>query len=371
MEDIAQILNSPDLNKAQILRLLSTENPIEIEQLRQKARELTLQNCSEKVYLRGLIEFSNYCVNDCYYCGIRKSNYKISRYFLTKDEILQCANFALKSGYGSIVLQSGERRDRKFIDFLCKTIEKIKKETKSENLPDGLGITLCVGEQSPETYKKFFSAGAHRYLLRIETTNKELFKQIHPKKVSFERRMECLYAIKEAGFQLGTGVMIGLPNQTLENLADDLIFFRKIDADMIGMGPYIVHKDTPMQKYSKYFYNNKRKIYQLALKMISIARIYLKNVNIASTTALQALYPFGREEGLRYGANVIMPQITPISVRKNYILYDGKPCIDEFANDCLNCIAKRIELIGQKVGYNEYGDSPHFKEKAEKNVYKK
>lgn len=371
MEEIVQILNSRELNKSQILRLLSTENPIEIEQLRQKARGLTLQHCGEKVYLRGLIEFSNCCINDCYYCGIRKSNYKISRYFLTEDEILECANFALKSGYGSIVLQSGERNDSKFIDFLCRTIEKIKKETKSVILPNGLGITLCVGEQGPKAYRKFFDAGAHRYLLRIETTNKELFEQIHPKDISYDRRMECLYTIKEVGFQLGTGVMIGLPNQTLEDLADDLIFFRKIDADMIGMGPYIVHKDTPMQKYSNYFFENKRKIYQIALKMISVARIYLKNVNIASTSALQALYPFGREEGLRYGANVIMPQVTPVNVRKDFILYDGKPCIDEFANDCLDCIVKRIVSIGGKVGFNEYGDSPHFIVKTSKNILKK
>ncbi|MGQ9819465.1 MAG: [FeFe] hydrogenase H-cluster radical SAM maturase HydE [Candidatus Kapaibacteriales bacterium] len=368
MEEFSSLLNIQELNKEQIIRLLSTESPLEIEQLRQKANELTLKNCGEKVYLRGLIEFSNYCVNDCFYCGIRKSNNKILRYFLTEDEILECAHLAFKLGFGSIVLQSGERRDSKFIDFLCRTIEKIKLETKSEILPNGLGITLCVGKQSLETYRKFFEAGAHRYLLRIETTNKELFKEIHPKDISFDHQVECLYAIKEVGFQLGTGVMIGLPNQTLKDLADDLIFFRKIDADMIGMGPYIVHKNTPMQKYSNYFVENKNKIYQLALKMISVARIFLKNVNIASTTALQALYPFGREEGLRYGANVIMPLLTPTKFRKEYLLYDGKPCIDEFANDCYDCIIHRIESIGRKVGHNEYGDSPHFLAKVSKNT---
>lgn len=164
--------------------------------------------------------------------------------------------------------------------------------------------------------------------------------------------------------------MIGLPNQTLEDLADDLIFFRKIDADMIGMEPYIVHKDTPMQKYSNYFFENKRKIFQIALKMISVARIYLKNVNIASTSALQAPSPLGREEGLCYGANVIIPQITHVNFRKDFTLYDGKPCIDEFAKECLDCIVQKIEPIGGKVGYNEYGESLYFIVKTSKNILK-
>lgn len=366
MNTIITTLNRDELNKTEIIRLLSIENPIEFEIVREQAFQTTLQNCGEEVYLRGLIEFSNICINDCYYCGIRKSNHNIARYTLSKEEILDCAKFAVKSGYGSIVLQSGERKDQNFIDFLCKTIDKIKQETKSEILPNGLGITLCVGEQSYQNYSRLFNAGAHRYLLRIETTNENLFKQIHPPELSFTRRMECLYAIKEVGFQLGTGAMIGLPNQTLEDLAEDLLFFRRIDADMIGMGPYLVHQDTPMAHYLNYFNENKRKVYFLSLKMIAIARIFLKNVNIASTTALQALYPFGREEGLRFGANVIMPLLTPAKVRKEYVLYDGKPCIDEFANDCYDCIVRRIESIGRKVGYNQYGDSPHFSQKIKK-----
>lgn len=358
---IGKILNKNTLEKNDIIYLLSLENNGDIEFLRRAAYNIMLENCGEKVYLRGLIEFSNICKNDCYYCGIRKSNKNIGRYFLRLSEILDAAIFAAHNRYGSIVLQSGERRDRKFIDFLCKTIETIKSATRSESLPEGLGITLCVGEQSYSNYRRLFEAGAHRYLLRIETSNKKLFEEIHPKEINFEHRKECLHYIKDIGFQLGTGVMIGLPGQTIDDLANDILFFSEIGVDMIGMGPYIVNRQTPMKNYINYFTKNKRKIYLLALKMIAIARIYLRDVNIASTTALQALYPMGREEGLRFGANVIMPLLTPSKNRKDYILYEGKPCIDEFSNDCYDCIVQRIESIGRTIGYDEYGDSLHFK----------
>lgn len=360
---IEKILNKSKLEKDDLIGLLSLENYKDIELLQQKAYATMLDNCGEKVYLRGLIEFSNVCTNDCYYCGIRKSNKNINRYFLRLDEILDSALFAERNGYGSIVLQSGEKQDEKYIDFLCKSIETIKSITRSEHLPDGLGITLCVGEQPYRNYKRLFNAGAHRYLLRIETSNKELFESIHPKEIIFERRKECLYYIKDVGFQLGTGVMIGLPNQTIDDLTNDILFFSEIDADMIGMGPYIVNYQTPMASYIDYFTENKHRIYLLVLKMIAVARIYLKNINIASTTALQALYPMGREEGLRFGANVIMPLLTPTKNRKDYMLYEGKPCIDEFSNDCHDCIVQRIEVIGRTIGYNEYGDSLHFKAK--------
>jgi biotin synthase len=363
---IEKICNKNTLDKDDIIYLLSLEENNDIELLRRMAYRTMLEDCGKKVYLRGLIEFSNICENDCYYCGIRKSNKNISRYFLRLDEILDAAMFAKNNGYGSIVLQSGEQQSKKFIDFLCKTIEAIKSATRSESLPDGLGITLCVGEQPYSNYKRLFEAGAHRYLLRIETSNKELFEKIHPKEVSFERRKECLYFIKDIGFQLGTGVMIGLPGQTIDDLANDVIFFSEIDADMIGMGPYIVNRQTPMENHIDYFIQNKRKIYLLSLKMIAVTRIFLKDVNIASTTALQALYSMGREEGLRFGANVIMPLLTPAKNRKDYILYEGKPCIDELSNDCRDCIVQRIESIGRTIGYDEYGDSLHFFKKIKK-----
>ncbi|MCX7909568.1 MAG: [FeFe] hydrogenase H-cluster radical SAM maturase HydE [Ignavibacteria bacterium] len=363
MEKLTKILQKDNLTKEDIVFLLSLEEPESIEMLRSYAYNIMRANVGEYVYLRGLIEFSNICVNDCYYCGIRKSNRNIKRYTLESDEILECARFAAQNGYGSIVLQSGERRDPQFIDYICRIIEEIKSTTKSENLPNGLGITLCVGEQTYATYKKFFEAGAHRYLLRIETTNPSLFARIHPADISFEKRMECLFYLKEIGFQVGTGVMIGLPTQTVEDLANDLWFFKELDADMIGMGPYIVHRDTPFNIYEKYFLENKRKIYLMSLKMIAVARILLKDVNIASTTALQALYPLGREEGLRFGANVVMPLLTPSSYRRNYILYDGKPCVDEFTNDCGECLISRIEKIHRPIGFDNWGDSLHFKKK--------
>jgi len=367
MITLEAVLNKDILEFEDLMNLLSLESNEEIELLRQKAFEVKQKNVGQKVYLRGLIEFSNFCINDCYYCGIRKSNNSVKRYWLEEDEIMDCVRYAANRGYGSIVLQSGERRDRKFIDFVCRTIERIKSETRSETLPNGAGITLCIGEQSYITYKRFFEAGAHRYLLRIETSNPELFAQIHPENVSFDSRLECLYYLKDIGFQVGTGVMIGLPGQTIEDLARDLLFFKDIDADMIGMGPYIVHKQTPMAKFERYFIENKRKIYLLSLKMIATARLLLKDVNIASTTALQALYPFGREEGLRFGANVVMPLLTPAQYRREYMLYEGKPCVDEFATDCGECIISRISNLGMEIGLNEWGDSLHFKKEISRN----
>jgi len=320
-------------------------------------------NSGENVYLRGLIEFSNICVNDCLYCGIRKSNNKVTRYTLKKDEITDVAAWAAEQGYGSVVLQSGERSDEKFISFVEEIVSRIKTGTKSEKLPDGLGITLCVGEQSRETYKRFFDAGAHRYLLRIETSSPELYSKFHPSNLEFEHRLQCLRWLKEIGFQVGTGVMVGLPGQTLEDLARDILFFRAMDVDMIGMGPYLVHNDTPFALLSDEYSIRKEEIYSLALKMIAVTRIVLKDVNIASTTALQAMYPMGREAGLMYGANIIMPNVTPTEVRGEYRLYEGKPCIDEFSSDCYDCIHRRIESTGRHVALGEYGDSKHFSNK--------
>lgn len=365
MEQLNEILNKENLSKGDLICLLSLETKEEIEKLRLRAYEVMEQNVGNYVYLRGLIEFSNICVNDCYYCGIRKSNKKLQRYTLEEEEVLECAKFAMRKGYASIVLQSGERHDQHFIDYVCKLIEKIKKSTKSEKLPDGLGITLCVGEQTYSNYKRFYEAGAHRYLLRIETSNPDLFAEIHPPEISFEKRKECLYLLKQIGFQVGTGIMIGLPGQTIEHLADDILFFKDIDADMIGMGPYIVHKETPLAFYESFFRENKQRIYLLSLKMIAVVRLYLRDVNIASTTALQALYPFGREEGLRFGANVVMPLLTPSKYRKEYVLYEGKPCIDEFTNDCGECLIARIENIDRPIGFDQWGDSVHFKRKKE------
>lgn len=359
------ILNKSEFDFEDLVFLLSLTNPDDVERLRKKAYNTMLENVGDKVYLRGLIEFSNVCVNDCNYCGIRKSNHEVERYTLTKEQIVESAKWAATADYGSVVMQSGDRNDEKFISFVVDCIETIKRETRSERYPEGVGITLCVGEQTLETYQRFFNAGAHRYLLRIETTNPILFSELHPSEQTFENRLNALHNLKTAGFQVGTGVMIGLPEQTIEDLAGDIMFFKKFDIDMIGMGPYIPHHNTPMNSHLETYSTDKMNRYKLALKMIATTRLALKDVNIASTTALQAIHPTGREDGLLYGANVVMPQATPNEVRENYLLYEDKPCVSEYSVDCKNCMDWRITSVGRSIGYGEWGDPKHFKNKKQ------
>jgi len=354
-----------DLSKSEIISMLSAKGE-SLESMRKKAYDILKTNLGDNVYYRGLLEFSNRCSNDCLYCGIRKSNNEVKRFDLTKEEIVDSAVWCAEQGYGSIVLQSGERSDAKFIDFVEDVLKTIKEKTKSSKIPNGLGITLCVGEQTKDTYERFFNAGAHRYLLRIETTSPSLFKKLHPGPQTLENRKNCLKILKDIGYQVGTGVMIGIPGQTVQDLADDLLFFKEYDIDMIGMGPYIVHQQTPMNKYSEEIEIRKEEIFGLSLNMIAAARILLKDVNIAATTALQAMDPIGREKGLQFGANVVMPLITPSRVRKDYQLYDGKPCIDEQAEDCRECLLNRVKGLKREVGFNEWGDSKHFFQRSKK-----
>jgi biotin synthase len=355
--NIINILNKEFHDKDDIIALLSISDESELELLRAKAEEILFKHTGDKVFLRGLIEFSNYCVNDCNYCGIRKSA-NVGRYTLKMQDIIDSALWSASQGYGSAVLQSGERRDEAFVDFVCEAIRNIKEKTKSVILPEGLGITLSVGEQSEETYRRFFEAGAKRYLLRIESSNQDLFSKIHPKEQSFENRYRCLKSLQSIGFQTGTGVMIGLPGQTIEDLANDVLFFRDNNIDMIGMGPFIPSADTPMN--AEIYPWDKERNLSLALKMIAVSRIVLKDVNIASTTALQAIKDGAREDGLRFGANVIMPQQTPQTVRKDYQLYDGKPFLSESLNDLSIGLRIRVESIGRKLALNEQGDPLHF-----------
>ena len=357
--ELERILDvSHNLTRSDLVYLLGLEDRAAMEMLFERAYETKLKYVGGKVYFRGIIEFSNMCSKDCFYCGIRKSNRNVVRYRMTEKEILEGARFAHENNYGSVVLQSGERKDARFTAFVEKTLEAIK------DLSGGrLGITLSLGEQSEETYRRWFEAGAHRYLLRIETSDEELYGRLHPKDHSFRKRLDCLNILKRLGYQVGTGVMIGLPGQTIENLADDILFFEKMDVAMIGMGPYLVHKDTPLSSEIRDFEAIKEKQLDLALRMIAVTRLYLKDVNIASTTALQALTPTGREMGLRAGANIIMPNITITKYRSSYQLYDNKPCLDENANFCRACLEQRIESIGEAIGYNEWGDSPHFTKK--------
>ena len=336
-------------------RILATQERDEIEVIRDAAEHTLLKHGGDSVRLRGLIEFSNRCTSDCYYCGIRRSNRAPQRYTLKLDEIVDTAKWCGEQGYGSVVLQSGERRDAKFTRFVSEAVRAIKAETRSAELPQGVGITLCVGEQSAATYAKWFEAGAHRYLLRMETSSPRLFAALHPESQSWAARVACLKTLKALGYRVGTGVMIGLPGQTLDDLVDDVLFFREIGADMIGMGPYIPHTDAILPG-SPEIPDAAHRL-QLALRMIAATRLLLPGINIAATTALQTLAPDGREQGLRFGANVIMPQATPNRVRRQYALYDGKPCLDDSAGQCASCLEGRINSVGRHVLRNAWGDS--------------
>lgn len=359
-KSLSKILNQDQWDAESLVFLLSLTHQDDMNALYKKAYQVKSETVGRRVYFRGLIEFSNICSKNCYYCGIRSSNTKTHRYEMGIDEIVQAALFAYKNSYGSIVLQSGERATPQFEAYVLRVLKEIKKITDEQ-----LAITLSAGEQSPETYQKFFDAGAHRYLLRIETSNSELYKKLHPQDHSFEKRLQCLKDLKETGYIAGTGVMIGLPHQTLENLAEDLLFFKEMDIDMIGMGPFIEHPDTPLYESKHLLYPMDKRM-ELTLKMIAILRIMMSDVNIASTTALQAIDRLGREKGLLCGANVIMPNITPRQYRKDYLLYEGKPCLNEEASECKGCLENRILNIGEKIAFNEWGDPIHFANKNRK-----
>lgn len=345
------------ISKEKILALLNTDLNI----LKDEAYKIKLQYVGSKVYFRGLIEYSNICNKNCYYCGIRKDNKKISRYEMTDSEVLEAANFADKAGYGSLVIQTGERTDKNFIDKITKFIIDIKKKTN-------LGITLSCGEQSFDTYKKWFEVGAHRYLLRIETSNDDIYKKLHPNDAlhSFKTRVNALENLKKIGYQTGSGIMVGLPYQELSHIASDILFLINFDVDMIGLGPYIEHSETPLYE-KKDILTPIQERFNLALKVISILRILMKDINIASATALQSIDPEGREKALLYGANVIMPNLTPTKYRDSYLLYENKPCTDEDAAMCKGCLERRITKYGETIAYNEWGDPKHyFNRKKEK-----
>lgn len=355
MKTFSEILLQTDFSRDELVRLLVAEGD-ERQQLFQRAQAVKLQNIGNKVYFRGLIEFSNICAKDCLYCGIRKSNEKVVRYEASDDEILEACRFAWKNRFGSVVLQSGELSSPAFVKRVDTLLRKIKDLSDNE-----LGITLSCGEQTVETYLQWFESGAHRYLLRIESSNPELYRKIHPEDNfhSFGRRLQALKDLKSCGYQVGTGVMIGLPFQTTEDLANDLLFLKQMDVDMVGMGPYIEHEDTPLYTFRNDL-KTKQQRFDLALKMVAALRLLMPDINIAAATALQAIDPAGREKALTIGANILMPNLTPCDYRKEYQLYEDKPCLDEDAELCRNCLEARIELAGCEIGYGEWGDSKHF-----------
>ncbi|MDE6112758.1 MAG: [FeFe] hydrogenase H-cluster radical SAM maturase HydE [Bacteroidales bacterium] len=329
------------------------------EALREAAREVKLATVGPQVYLRGLIEYSNICRKNCFYCGIRAGNPSVSRYAVTEAEVLTAVENAYRAGFGSIVLQSGERQDAEFIDTIERLLQEITRRTDGR-----LGITLSLGEQTLETYGRWRAAGATRYLLRIETSNPALYAQLHPADHRFDDRIKALEALKAADYMVGSGVMIGLPGQTEADLAGDLAFFRDFGIDMVGMGPYIEHRETPL-------YARRNEIptlaerYELSLNMLALLRLIMPTLNMAATTAMASLHPQGREAALRIAANVIMPNITPGRYRENYFLYENKLCICGSEQDVKDNIEALVRSAGCELRYFEKGDPRHYHDRKQ------
>jgi biotin synthase len=320
------------LSKKEIVDILKSEN-IDVFK---EADRIRHQYVGDEVHLRGLIEFSNICKRQCKYCGLQSQNKNVQRYRMEKEEILKYAQNAVNMGYKTLVLQSGED-DFYNMEYMCEIISEIKK------LP--VALTLSIGEKTYEEYKAFKQAGADRYLIRIETTDKELYQKMHPNAI-FENRVKCLEYLKELNYEVGTGCLVGLPNQTINSLADDILFFKTINADMVGIGPFISNPQTPLK-------NSPNGDFNLALKVMALTRILLKDINIPATTAMETLNPNGRIIALQSGANVVMPNVTASEYREKYELYPNKICIHENPDKCRNCIEAKIKSIGRTISTSQ------------------
>ena len=324
-----------EFSKKEIIDILNDES--QNEWLFALADKIRKENVGDEVHLRGLIEFSNICKCQCKYCGLRSTNKNLDRYRILPDEIILYAKKAVDMGYKTIVLQSGE--DEFYTkDTMCNIINKIKEMD--------VALTLSIGEKSYEEYKAFKDAGADRYLIRIETTDKNLYKKMHPN-MDFDNRLRCLKDLKKLGYEVGTGCLVGLPEQTVESLADDILFFKEINSDMVGIGPFISHPDTPLK-------DAKNGNFTLALKVMSLTRILLKNINIPATTAMETLNPNGRIIALQSGANVVMPNVTSTEYRAKYEIYPNKICINENPSQCRGCIEGKIKSIDRSIS-KDYG----------------
>lgn len=308
----------------------------------EKARKARNEIYGNKIYIRGLIEFTNYCKNDCFYCGIRKSNKNALRYRLSCGEILDCCKEGYELGFRTFVLQGGE--DLFYTDeYLCEIISEIKKKYSD------CAVTLSLGERSFESYKALKTAGADRYLLRHETADSAHYSRLHPSNMSFENRIKCLENLKSLGYQTGAGFMVGSPFQITENLADELVFLKRLKPHMVGIGPFIPHKDTP-------FKNEAAGTAELTVFMLALVRLTLKDALIPATTALGTIDEYGREKGINAGANVLMPNLSPVSVRKKYMLYDNKICTGDESAACIECLKNRIKSTGCEIEISR-GDS--------------
>lgn len=322
--------NLPDKDLIELL-----QNETQDEKLFFTANETRKSVYGKDVYIRGLIEFTNHCKNNCYYCGIRCGNEKAIRYRMSRKEILEICKNGYELGFRTFVLQGGE--DPFFTDEkICEIVSEIRNK-----FPD-CAITLSIGEKSKKSYKAFFDAGANRYLLRQEAASGSLYKKFHPDAMNLENRKRCLSDLKEIGYQVGAGFMVGAPFQTLENIAEDLRFLQSLEPDMIGIGPFISHHETPFADF-------KNGTLDLTLRLIAVLRLMFPYALIPATTALGTIHPEGRELGLKAGANVIMPNLSPQEVREKYVLYDNKICINEDIHKCYGCTKTKVENAGYQI----------------------
>ncbi len=346
---------SGSLTKEEYILLLNHRSPDLAEYLFEKSRNIAHQYFGNRIYTRGLIEFTNHCKNDCFYCGIRAGNQNIARYRLSKAEILHCCADGYSLGFRTFVLQGGEDgfyRDKDMVDIIT--------EVKSR-YPD-CALTLSIGEKSTDSYKAFYEAGADRYLLRHETANAAHYQMLHPKSQTLQNRKQCLWALKEIGYQVGTGFMVGSPFQTAECLAEDLLFIQELSPQMIGIGPFIPHHDTP-------FFDRAKGSLELTLFLIGILRLLMPNALIPATTALGTIHPQGREKGILAGANVVMPNLSPVGVRKKYELYDNKICTGEEAAECWFCLQGRMQSIGYELVVDRGDFQPENRQTERKKLY--
>lgn len=340
-EIVSKLHQTGDLSDGELKLLIETDDKAAAELLKKYADETRRKFYGDKVFLRGLIEISSYCRNDCLYCGIRRSNRDADRYRLSREDILACCENGYELGFRTFVMQGGE--DMYFSDeVIVPLIAEIR-----EKYPD-CAITLSLGERSYESYKRMKEAGADRYLLRHEAASEELYKKLHPSEISLRNRKECLFALRELGYQVGAGFMVGAPFQTTDDIIADLRFLQELRPQMIGIGPFIPHHSTP-------FADEKRGTLELTLRLLGILRLLFPNVLLPATTALGTIAPNGRELGLMTGCNVVMPNLSPVKVRKKYDLYDNKICTGEEAAECRGCLQRRIESAGYTVA-NERGD---------------
>lgn len=332
---IEKLNREKQLEQEEWIFLLENSDSEDAEFLFSLARKIAKQQFGNRIYTRGLIEFTNYCRNNCFYCGIRRDNRTVCRYRLTKEEILECCQAGYQLGFRTFVLQGGE--DPFFTD---EKMEEIVGAIR-KGFPD-CAITLSLGERSYESYRRLYEAGADRYLLRHETADASHYGMLHPPELSAENRKKCLFDLKEIGYQTGTGFMVGAPGQTPECLAEDLQFIRQLNPQMVGIGPFVPHHETP-------FAREKAGTLEQTLYLLGLLRVMLPSVLLPATTALGTIDKKGREKGILAGANVVMPNLSPVRVRKQYELYDNKICTGEEAAECRQCLSGRMEAIGYEL----------------------